>query len=69
MTPRTTLPPAFAMPAAPPAAATSILPSPTLIAAGLEPDALEPGLAREQPLERLDGHAKAAASTFGRFDP
>lgn len=36
----------------PPAAATSILPSPALIAAGLEPDALEPGLAREQPLER-----------------
>lgn len=39
----------------------------SIIATDLEPNALEPGLTREQLFERLAGHAKAVAATVGRF--
>ena len=39
----------------------------TIIATDIEPSALEPNLTREQVLDRLAGHAKAAASLVGRF--
>ena len=39
----------------------------TLIATDLPPDTLPAGLTREQLLEKLDGHASAAAGLIGRF--
>lgn len=39
----------------------------SIIATDLEPDAMEPGLTRQQVLDRLAGHAKATAAIVGRF--
>ena len=39
----------------------------TLIATDLDPKALEPGLTRDQLLEKLNGHTKGAAGLIGRF--
>jgi Raf kinase inhibitor-like YbhB/YbcL family protein len=39
----------------------------TLIATDLDPKALPPGLTREELLEKLNGHAKAAAGLVGLF--
>jgi phosphatidylethanolamine-binding protein (PEBP) family uncharacterized protein len=39
----------------------------TLIATDLDPNALEPGLTRDQLFEKLNGHTKGAAGLIGRF--
>jgi Raf kinase inhibitor-like YbhB/YbcL family protein len=39
----------------------------TLIATDLEPNALPPGLTREELFEKLKGHSKGAAGLVGRF--
>ena len=39
----------------------------TLIAADLEPNALQPGLTRDELIKALDGHAKGATGIIGTF--
>jgi phosphatidylethanolamine-binding protein (PEBP) family uncharacterized protein len=39
----------------------------TLIATDLEPNALQPGLTRDELIKALDGHAKGATGVIGTF--